>query len=378
MLASYRVYDADAHVILAPAMWEDLPEKYVSRRPRPAVFNDAGDMAAYTSGWLIEGRVEPHILGPGLQPANTPAWVVEGRHRDTHTLMNPEGRVRELDQMGIDVQFLFPSTLYARMTADPGFEAAMLRAYNRFMGRQCRVNSKRLKWAGLVPLRESRESVAALEEMINLGASAVVVFGTARDKMLSDPSFTPFWDEFARTKLPLCVHMAASYPPFDDMVQTFLDAHALSMALPAQMAFVALVGQGMLDRYPDLRIGFMEFGAEWIFYMVGRMDHYLERDRMIQPRMLADKLPSRAIRDYLKSGRIFMCGEMEDPLMKEEIALLGEDQLLYSSDYPHGEARENAAQNLLERRTSPKRRSKRFSIIIPCDSSASRNCAEFV
>ena len=112
----------------------------------------------------------------------------------------------------------------------------MLRAYNRFMGRKCRVNSKRLKWAGLVPLREPRESIAALEEMIDLGSSAVVVFGTARDKMLSDPSFTPFWDDFARTKLPLCVHMAASYPPFDDMVQTFLDAHALSMALPAQMA----------------------------------------------------------------------------------------------------------------------------------------------
>jgi len=105
----------------------------------------------------------------------------------------------------------------------------------------------------------------------------------------------------------------------------------------------------MLDRYPDLRIGFMEFGAEWIFYMVGRMDHYLERDRMIQPRMLSDKLPSRAIRDYLRSGRIFMCGEMEDPLMPEEIALLGEDQLLFSSDYPHGEAREDAAKNLMER-----------------------------
>jgi len=118
MLGSYRVYDADAHVILAPAMWEDLPEKYVPRRPCPATFSDSGDMAAYTRGGLIEGRVEPHILGPGLQPANTPAWVVEGRHRDTHTLMNPEGRVRELDEMGIDVQFLFPSTLYARMTAD--------------------------------------------------------------------------------------------------------------------------------------------------------------------------------------------------------------------------------------------------------------------
>jgi predicted TIM-barrel fold metal-dependent hydrolase len=41
---------------------------------------------------------------------------------------------------------------------------------------------------------------------------------------------------------------------------------------------------------------------------------------------------------------------MDDPLMKEEIALLGEDQLLFSSDYPHGEARDNAATNLLVRK----------------------------
>ena len=67
MLGSYRVMMRTLHVILAPAMWEDLPEKYFPRRPRPATFSDSGDMAAYTSGWLIEGRVEPHILGPGLQ-----------------------------------------------------------------------------------------------------------------------------------------------------------------------------------------------------------------------------------------------------------------------------------------------------------------------
>ena len=71
---------------------------------------------------------------------------------------------------------------------------------------------------------------------------------------------------------------------------------------------------------------------------------------MIQPRVLSDKLPSRSIRDYLKSGRVSMCGEMDDPLMKEELAFLGEDQLHYSSDYPHGEAREDVAQNLLERK----------------------------
>jgi predicted TIM-barrel fold metal-dependent hydrolase len=293
--------------------------------------------------------MEPHALGPGLQPATPPRWVVEGPDRDSLTLVDPKARIRDLDRLGIDVQFLFPSTLYARWTADPRLEAALFRAFNRFIARQTRPFSQRLKWAGLVPLREPRESIAALQEMINLGASAAVVFGTAHDRMLCDASFTDFWDEFARCKLPLCVHMAASFPPFDSCVETFLGAHALSMALPAQMAFVALLATGMLDRYPDLRIAFMEFGAEWIFYMVGRLDHYLARDREIQPQVLNARMPAKFMKEYLRSGRVFICGEMADPLMQEEIALLGEDQLLYSSDYPHGEGRENAAQELLER-----------------------------
>jgi predicted TIM-barrel fold metal-dependent hydrolase len=265
------------------------------------------------------------------------------------TLVDPGARIRDLDRLGIEVQLLFPSTLYARWTTDPRFEAALFRCFNRFIARQTRPFSRRLKWAGLVPLRDPRESIAALEEMIKLGASAAVVFGTAHDRMLCDKSFTDFWDEFARCKLPLCVHMAASFPPFDSCVETFLGAHALSMALPAQMAFVALLATGMMDRYPDLRIAFMEFGAEWMFYMVGRLDHYLERDREIQPQVLDARMPAKFMKEYLRSGRVFICGEMEDPLMKEEIAMLGEDQLLYSSDYPHGEGRENAAQELLER-----------------------------
>ena len=350
MIDGYRVYDADAHVNVAPQMWEDLPKEFAARRPRPALIHDSRELGSCTAGWLIDGRMEPHGIGPGLQPATPPRWVVEGPERGSLTLVDPEARIGDLDRLGIDVQFLFPSTLYARWTADPRFEAALCRAFNRFIARQTKPFSQRLKWAGLVPLREPRESIAALDEMIKLGASAAVVFGTAQDKMLSDSTFADFWDEFARCKLPLCVHMAASFPPFDSCVETFLGAHALSMALPAQMAFVALLGTGMMDRYADLRIAFMEFGAEWIFYMVGRLDHYLARDREIQPQVLNARMPEQLMKEYLRSGRVFICGEMEDSLMKEEIGLLGEDQLLYSSDYPHGEGRENAAQELLERR----------------------------
>jgi uncharacterized protein len=62
-------------------------------------------------------------------------------------LSDPGARLKNLEQMAVDVRMLFPSTLYAHMTADPGFEAALYRSYNRYVGRQCQAAPKRLPTA---------------------------------------------------------------------------------------------------------------------------------------------------------------------------------------------------------------------------------------
>ena len=51
----------------------------------------------------------------------------------------------------------------------------------------------------------------------------------------------------------------------------------------------------MLDRYPELKVGFLEFGAEWIFYVVGKMDHYLTVNKRRMP--LGAMLPQRDVED---------------------------------------------------------------------------------
>ncbi|MDH3445525.1 MAG: amidohydrolase, partial [Deltaproteobacteria bacterium] len=91
----------------------------------------------------------------------------------------------------------------------------------------------------------------------------------------------------------------------------------------------------------------------WIFYMVSRMDHYLPLDRgahmwgMSMPN--AGDLPHASIRDYVKSGRIFLAAEADDRMLQLLFNLIGEEQVLFSSDFPHGEGRENAALEILER-----------------------------
>ncbi len=143
MLEGYRLYDADAHAMMSPRMWETLPKEYFVRRPRPTRVSDVSDMGRWTNGWLVEGQIIPHALGPGSQPGNEPARVLEefGASSDSpdfplssFDLSDPQARLRGLDYMGIDHQMLYPTTLYARMTSDPCFEAALFRSYNRYMG----------------------------------------------------------------------------------------------------------------------------------------------------------------------------------------------------------------------------------------------------
>ncbi|HEY1236602.1 MAG TPA: amidohydrolase family protein [Candidatus Binatia bacterium] len=363
MLQDFRVFDADAHGSINPSMWQDLPDQFRARRPRPVTIHDDNGLGNFNAGWLIEGSVEPHALGPGAQQANTPRNVlaefganIERQHCSigSMTLNDPAARLRDMDRMGFDAQMLFPSTLYAHMTSDPEFEAALFRSYNRYVAAQCSHAPKRLKWSGLLPVRDQREAFEALEEMQRLGARAAVVFGTLGERMLSDPSFLPIWDEFAGARLPLCVHMGMSYPPLAQLGRSIYDGHIIGMSLPAQLAFMAIVGHRMLDRYPALKVAFLEFGAEWIFYMVSRMDHYLPLDRGAHPMGLsmpnAFDLPRQSICDYVKSGRIFIAAEADDRMLNQLFELIGEDHVLFSSDFPHGEGRDNAAMEILERK----------------------------
>src|SRR6185312_9163 len=76
MIQEYPVYDADAHAMLCPKMWEELPAAYAARRPRPVRIDDSADLGRWTNGWLIEGRLLPAPFGPGAQPGNEPKRVL--------------------------------------------------------------------------------------------------------------------------------------------------------------------------------------------------------------------------------------------------------------------------------------------------------------
>ncbi|NIO07636.1 MAG: amidohydrolase family protein [Deltaproteobacteria bacterium] len=356
MLNGIFVYDADAHVMVSQRMWEDMPEPIRQRRPRPVRIDDHEDFGGLESSWFVEGRLTPRHWGPGSQPANNPATTnpnfsgtnlslpVEIGSRD---LSQPELRIKDLDRMGIDCSVMYPSTLYATMAMDAELEAALYRSFNRYMAKACQWNPKRLKWAGLIPLRNPVEACRAIAEMKESGATAAVVFGTAGERSLSDPSFYPAYDELVRAGLPLSIHFGMSFPPLWDISRTMFSGQFLGMTLPVFLGFYAVTAGGLMDRYPSLKVGFLEFGSEWLLYVVPRMERF-RRMALRRGTPMPTDMPQREILQYLRSGNFFVTCEGDDELLPEEIELMGDNNIMFASDMPHPEMRDNAAAEIFE------------------------------
>ncbi len=364
MLQGYRVFDADAHVVVSARAWADLPDPLAVRRPRPVEIGDAEGLAGFRTSWFVDGQVVPHPWGPGSQPANTPRGALDpetvpgifvntdqrvtGMSFAGQDLSDAPERLRVMDEMGIDASVVYPSTLYASFTTDPELEAGLYRAYNRYVASACQVSPSRLKWGGLLPLRHPHEACVAIGEMKRLGACAALVFGSVGERLLSDPAFTPIFDELGQAGLPLGIHFGGSYPPLRDVGRTMVAGQFLAMTTPVWLAFYAVTAGGLLDRHPDLKVGFLEFGSEWILYAVPRLDSFMHQARGHGlPR--ASGLSPKQAEEHLRLGRIFIACEAEDHVLPHEIALFGEDNLLFASDIPHPEMRENAAAELVAR-----------------------------
>ena len=168
-------------------------------------------------------------------------------------------------------------------------------------------------------MRDARQACEAVEEMQKLGAAAAVVYGTVGNRMLSHSSFTPVWDEFARSGLPLCVHMGSSYAALAELCENILDSNMISKALPANLAFVAIVGHGMLDRYPESESRLSRIRRRMDLLHGGRLEALRRRSTNGACRS-SKGLLARDVDDYFKSGHIFVAAEADDAMMTQEMA----------------------------------------------------------
>lgn len=357
------VIDADGHVEENDVTFSDKYLDPAFRGARPQVVGVDG--FAY---WMIEEQLFPRRLGRGCHNLGTPTSYRGKRTRFTETkpeslesleLRDPAARLSDMDAEDLGVAVLYPTLFLAYpLTVSPPLATAMGGAYNRWMA-EATGGSDRLRWAAVVNLDEPQAAAREVREARKLGAVAVMVLGTAGDRLLDDPALLPFFEAVAQEELTLAVHVGWACPSISNLYADLYTATVIPFLAPVLMGFASLLGGGILDRCPTLRVAFLEAGCEWVHFMVHRLEHRFQFATSMA-KIIPQTAPRAACppREYLRRGNLYISTEVEDTLLPQVIDLVGEDHLIFGSDMPHGD-RERFAARTLEARSDLSESAKR-------------------
>lgn len=354
-----RIIDADGHVIEPPAMFEELPKEFYPRRPLLVYLPTDTVREDFNACWIVEGTTYPTIGGK----ART-TFYVPGDERSkkmdvsipSQTLEDMGARLADLDRFKIDVQVVFPTMFLVSVAEDVKLETALFQAYNTYVGRACAKSEGRVRWVALIPFRDPTAAVSEIRRVKELGAVGIFTMGMVWNQTLSDPAFFPIYEEAAARDLPVCVHLGWASPPVTNLF-TDNQAFFVSATIPVIWGFTYTMGAGLLGRFPKLRLGFLESGSEWVPYAMNQLRRRVNPPSIIRGQARRPTFGTgfdggyyRDPEEFFRSGRAFVNCEGDediDYLLKH----LGEDALMCSSDFPHGDpsAEENYVTQWSER-----------------------------
>ena len=325
------VVDADGHIVEPRQAWAD-----VDRRFRPRIERDS-----HGYEHVVVGDTE--ILAVPLGTLATPG----GRFSDPGAFRSleeahpggsdPVARLADMDAEGIDQAMLFPSVgLYFWALHDATAAVEIARAYNDWLAEYCRAAPRRLFGAAMLPLQDPAGAAAELcRARRELGFRAGFVRpNPCCGRSLSDPAYEPVWAAAEEHDVAIAVHEGSSVivptlgadRPFNPLV-----LHAVSHAFEEMLACAQLIAFGVLERHPALRVVFLESSGGWVPFWMERLDEQTESFGSFCPHLRL--LPS----EYF-ARQCWISYEIDERTLPALAPFIGEDRIVWGSDYPHHDA----------------------------------------
>ncbi len=275
--------------------------------------------------------VRPHLRPDPYAGVYSEDTRILRRRQDedrTPNLVNLDLRLRDYDSMGLNAQVISPAPgqCYYDVPAEVGIETARL--VNEGIAACVAARPGRIA-AGLgsVPLGAGGDSAAAeLTHCMNeLKLKGVEVLAHVGNRELSDPEFEPFWARAQQLGAVVFIHPSGFTEP-RRFGRTYA-GNIIGNPLDTTMALHYLIFDGVLERYPDLKI-LAAHGGGFLPAYSGRMDHGWGA------RSDAHGTLPRPPSEYLK--KIYVDSVVFTPLqLAGLVTFFGSDRILLGTDYPY-------------------------------------------
>jgi uncharacterized protein len=350
----FKVLDADTHVY-EPC---ELLESHLSARWKDALASDPtrigrtptrGGTHMYIVGDATSGqrRLGSRDKIEARRPASTTAasgtpWGVQWKGPpwpSERVNVDPHARVADMDLEGVDVHVIIPTRGVNGFAGvdDVGLELAMYEAYHRYMADYCGPYPTRLKGVILASVRDVEASLKEIDRCARADWPVALFPITPVGVPLDDPALHPLWAKAIEYDLALLVHpfnlSNPRSPGLADLWDNIFLERAAGGVWAGMRAIGAITGSGLLDRFPELRVGVVETGHGWLASWAFHLDEVAEMtSHAIAPLL---RKPSA----YVSGPQYFHSIEMHEGegTVKSVIELLGPDTLMFGTDYPHTE-----------------------------------------
>ena len=308
--------DADAHVLETPETWafmDDADRQHLPMIVRQISGNErrSVDGRVLQDYWLLDNRIHSKDLNVG---SDTP--------RDSREVSDIGERLRHMDELGIDVQVLYPTLCLRPVARNFRSEYALCTSYNRWLAEIWKRGQGRLRWVAAPPLRSMDRVRDELLFARDNGACGIFMRGLEYELPISDPYFFPLYELAGELDMPICVHSANGSFTYHDFF--FHDTTFTLFKLAVVGAFHSLLEKGIPAMFPEVRWGFVEVSAQWVPYvLIDLEDRFRRRGKPFSMNALAE-------------NRMYVACEVTDDL-PYVVRYAGEDNLMIGTDYGHAD-----------------------------------------
>jgi uncharacterized protein len=344
-LHGYRVADSDMHVMEPPDLWQRYMDPSWGSL-RPVGLDDLDpDMRVIVKNVIQPERGAVTVTGFPYNPMQESATrTAEERGWDA------KSQVMAMDTEHLDSTVLFPSRGLFVISLpsshhigsrglEPELATAMARAYNDWLadfvvdcGRPGRVFG-----AAMLAPHDVDAAVDEFARNVERGFKAAFVSpGLVDSRPWHNPIYDPLWREACRLGVPICFHGGGVTRPdfsFGEYFDKMMLWHAFNQPLGIMFVAACLTSGGILERFPDLRVGLLEGNCSWAPFMMYRLDEHWEWSGKYEAPDL-QMAPS----EYIRRNCFLSCEADEAPA-RHYFDEFGDDNIVYSTDYPHGDSK---------------------------------------
>jgi predicted TIM-barrel fold metal-dependent hydrolase len=349
------VFDADNHLYeTQDAMTRHLPDAfkgvidYVDVRGRTKI--------------VVKGQISEYIPNPTFSVVAKP-----GAQEDWFRHGNPDGKSRReiygepmkaipafrsaaprlelMDELNIDKTLMFPtlaSLIEERLRNDPDATHAVIHSLNEWMYDEWQFDyENRIFTTPVITLPIVEKAIEELEWAVERGAKAVLVRpapvpGLRGPRSFALPEFDPFWRRVVELDVLVALHSSDSgytryanewvggnteMLPFKDSAFRMVGSWR-----PVEDACASLIIHGALSRFPELKIAVVENGSSWVHGLFDTL------------KGIYKKMPMEFAEEPIS---VFKRNIRVAPFWEEDLGdlakLIGTENVLFGSDYPHPE-----------------------------------------